>query len=103
MLIIHGRRRPGGRQLFHREDAAEVELYAPVRQTYGNCTAGQLHLYRVASNSRLCSNTQMECRAKRSLAPEKSELLRQLPSVDELLRQARMAKLAAPVPRALLR
>src|SRR5205085_10243589 len=98
----HGERRRGGRARSQREGAAEVDLYAPVRQKYGNCTAGQLHLYRVASNSRLCSNTQVEFRAKRSLAQEKSELLRQIPSVDELLRQARMAKLAARVPRELL-
>jgi len=41
-------------------------------------------------------------RAKRSLAPEKSELLRQIPSVDELLRQPRMAKLVGRIPRELL-
>jgi L-seryl-tRNA(Ser) seleniumtransferase len=44
----------------------------------------------------------MEFRAGRSLSPEKTELLRQLPSVDELLRQPRMAKLAARIPRELL-
>jgi L-seryl-tRNA(Ser) seleniumtransferase len=44
----------------------------------------------------------MEYRAKRALAPEKSELLRQIPSVDELLRQPRMAKLAGRIPRELL-
>src|SRR6202795_5127145 len=44
----------------------------------------------------------MEHRAKRSLAPEKSDLLRQIPSVDELLRQPRMAKLAGRIPRELL-
>jgi len=37
-------------------------------------------------------------RAKRSLEPEKAELLRQIPSVDELLRQPRMAKLAGRIP-----
>ena len=50
----------------------------------------------------LCSNTHMDYRAKRSLAPEKSELLRQIPSVDELLRQPRMAKLVGRIPRELL-
>ncbi|HEY6127002.1 MAG TPA: L-seryl-tRNA(Sec) selenium transferase [Candidatus Acidoferrum sp.] len=59
-------------------------------------------VYRVAGQVRLCSNTQMELRAKRPLAPEKSELLRQIPSVDELLRQPRMAKLAGRIPRELL-
>jgi L-seryl-tRNA(Ser) seleniumtransferase len=44
----------------------------------------------------------MEYRAKRSLAPEKSELLRQIPSLDELLRQPRMAQLAGRIPRELL-
>ncbi len=44
----------------------------------------------------------MDFRAKRSLAPETSELLRQIPSVDELLRQPRMAKLAGRIPRELL-
>jgi len=44
----------------------------------------------------------MDSRARRSLAPETSELLRQIPSVDELLRQPRMAKLAGRIPRELL-
>jgi L-seryl-tRNA(Ser) seleniumtransferase len=56
----------------------------------------------IASGLCLCSNTQMDYRAKRSLAPEKSELLRQIPSVDELLRQPRMAKLVGRIPRELL-
>jgi len=44
----------------------------------------------------------MESRAKRALSPEKAELLRQIPSVDELLAQPRLAALAARVDRALL-
>lgn len=44
----------------------------------------------------------MERRVKRSLEPEKAELLRQIPSVDELLRQPRMAKLSGRIPRELL-
>jgi L-seryl-tRNA(Ser) seleniumtransferase len=44
----------------------------------------------------------MEFRAKRDLGPERAELLRQIPSVDELLRQPRMAKLASRIPRELL-
>ena len=44
----------------------------------------------------------MDSRARRSLAPETSELLRQIPSLDELLRQPRMAKLAGRIPRELL-
>jgi L-seryl-tRNA(Ser) seleniumtransferase len=50
----------------------------------------------------VCSNNHMEIRARRMLTPEKSELLRQIPSVDELLRQPRMAKLAIRIPRELL-
>ena len=50
----------------------------------------------------MCSNNHMEIRARRMLTPEKSELLRQIPSVDELLRQPRMAKLAIRIPRELL-
>jgi L-seryl-tRNA(Ser) seleniumtransferase len=59
-------------------------------------------MVRIARSARLCSNTKMDFRAKRSLAPETSELLRQIPSVDELLRQPRMAKLAGRIPRELL-
>src|SRR5438105_6354925 len=44
----------------------------------------------------------MEFQTKRALAPEMSELLRQIPSVDELLRQPRMAKLVGRIPRELL-
>jgi L-seryl-tRNA(Ser) seleniumtransferase len=44
----------------------------------------------------------MDYRANRALGPEKSELLRQIPSVDELLRLPRMAKLAGRIPRELL-
>jgi L-seryl-tRNA(Ser) seleniumtransferase len=44
----------------------------------------------------------MESRAKRALSPEKAELLRQIPSVDELLAQPRLAALASRVDRALL-
>lgn len=50
----------------------------------------------------LCSNNPMDPRTKRSLAPEKAELLRQIPSVDELLRLPRMAKLLNRIPRELL-
>src|SRR5215472_10138145 len=44
----------------------------------------------------------MELRAKRTLDAEKAALLRQIPSVDELLHQPRLAKLAARIPRELL-
>lgn len=44
----------------------------------------------------------MEARAKRSLSADQAELLRQIPSVDELLAQPRLAALAARVDRALL-
>jgi len=75
-------------------------------QTVPNGTAavpsGRTLLYRIASQVALCSNNQMEFQARRALAPEKSEWLRQIPSVDELLRQPRMAKLAGRIPRELL-
>jgi len=44
----------------------------------------------------------MQNRAKRTIGPEMADLLRQLPSVDELLRQPRMSKLAVKIPRELL-
>jgi L-seryl-tRNA(Ser) seleniumtransferase len=44
----------------------------------------------------------MEARAKRSLSADQAELLRQIPSVDELLAQPRLAAFAARVDRALL-
>jgi len=44
----------------------------------------------------------MEQNAKRSLDSDKAALLRQIPSVDELLRQPRLAKLASRIPRELL-
>jgi len=49
----------------------------------------------------VCSNTRME-RGKPSPAAGRTELLRQIPSVDELLRQPRVARLGERVPRALL-
>lgn len=44
----------------------------------------------------------MELPAKRTLGAEKAALLRQIPSVDELLHQPRLAKLAVRIPRELL-
>lgn len=44
----------------------------------------------------------MEARAKQVLSPDQSELLRQIPSVDELLGQPRLAELAGRVDRDLL-
>jgi L-seryl-tRNA(Ser) seleniumtransferase len=44
----------------------------------------------------------MESRAKQALSPDQSELLRQIPSVDELLGQPRLTALAGRVDRALL-
>lgn len=44
----------------------------------------------------------MEARAKHVLSPDQSELLRQIPSVDELLGQPRLAELAGRVDRDLL-
>ena len=44
----------------------------------------------------------METRAKQTLSPEQAELLRQIPSVDELLAQPRLAALAGRVDRALV-
>src|SRR5262245_5085866 len=50
----------------------------------------------------LCSNSPMEFSTRRSLGAEKAALLRQIPSVDELLHQSRLAKLASRIPRELL-
>src|SRR5579863_3838229 len=44
----------------------------------------------------------MEARAKQSLSAEQAELLRQIPSVDELLAQPRLAELAGRVDRTVL-
>jgi len=44
----------------------------------------------------------MEFSAKRTLSADKAALLRQIPSVDELLHQPRLAKLASRIPRELL-
>ena len=44
----------------------------------------------------------MEQSAKRSLDADKAALLRQIPSVDELLHQPRLAKLSSRIPRELL-
>jgi L-seryl-tRNA(Ser) seleniumtransferase len=44
----------------------------------------------------------MEPSSKRSLSADKAALLRQIPSVDELLHQPRLAKLAGRIPRELL-
>src|SRR5690242_17916943 len=44
----------------------------------------------------------MESRAKQALSPDQSELLRQIPSVDELLGQPRLASLTGRVDRVLL-
>src|SRR5713226_52954 len=44
----------------------------------------------------------MEARAKRTISSEQAELLRQIPSVDELLTQPRLAALAGRVDRGLL-
>jgi len=49
----------------------------------------------------LCSNNRMES-TKRSLDADKAALLRQIPSVDELLHQPRLAKLSSRIPRELL-
>src|SRR5256885_16459789 len=44
----------------------------------------------------------MNSRAKRALSADQAELLRQIPSVDELLQRPRLASLASRVDRALL-
>src|SRR5713101_459404 len=51
---------------------------------------------------RLCSNGGMHSSMKRALSAEQTELLRQLPSVDELLAQPRLRSLAERVNRELL-
>jgi L-seryl-tRNA(Ser) seleniumtransferase len=50
----------------------------------------------------LCSNIDMEARSKRDITSEKAELLRQIPSVDELLLQPRLAALVKRVDRQLV-
>src|SRR5262249_53427618 len=44
----------------------------------------------------------MSVQSRRVLSAEQADLLRQIPSVDELLSQPRLAALASPVDRALL-
>jgi L-seryl-tRNA(Ser) seleniumtransferase len=77
-----------------------------MNRTSVTCPKVQVHARcdrsRVATAERLCSNNRMESSTKRSLDAEKAALLRQIPSVDELLHQPRLAKLAARIPRELL-
>ena len=56
----------------------------------------------IAGGGGVWSNCGMEPGMKRAISPEKSELLRQIPSVDELLAQPRLAALAARVERSLV-
>ncbi len=98
-LIFHVRRAAGGASTARRFQYAEGKLFAAAAYLYQRTGRS---IVRIARPARLCSNTKMDFRAKRSLAPETSELLRQIPSVDELLRQPRMAKLAGRIPRELL-
>ena len=44
----------------------------------------------------------MESPTRRTLSPDQADLLRQIPSVDELLAQPRLASLAKRIDRALL-
>src|SRR5215831_955356 len=57
---------------------------------------------RLRSSKALCSNSGMDVRPKRDISAEKAELLRQIPSVDELLLQPRLADLAKRVDRQLV-
>ncbi len=52
--------------------------------------------------SRLCSNSGMDARPKRDISAEKTELLRQIPSVDELLAGPRLGALLHRVDRHLV-
>ncbi len=74
-----------------------TSVTCPKVQVHARC-----HRSRIATTERLCSNNRMESSTKRSLDAEKAALLRQIPSVDELLHQPRLAKLAARIPRELL-
>src|SRR5215813_10178784 len=56
----------------------------------------------IAAPLALCSNKRMEARAKRDVTAEKAELLRQIPSVDELLALPRLAGLLRRVDRQLV-
>ena len=98
-LVFYGRRAAGGASTARRFQYAEDKLSAIVAYLYQRTGRS---IVRIARPPSLCSNTKMDSRARRSLAPETSELLRQIPSVDELLRQPRMAKLAGRIPRELL-
>src|SRR5712692_5613291 len=98
-LVFYGRRAAGGASTARRFQYAEDKLSAIVAYLYQRTGRS---IVRIARPPSPCSNTKMDSRARRSLAPETSELLRQIPSVDELLRQPRMAKLAGRIPRELL-
>ena len=98
-LVFYVRRTAGEASTARRFQYAEDKLSAIVAYLYRRTGRS---IVRIARPPSLCSNTKMDSRARRSLAPETSELLRQIPSVDELLRQPRMAKLAGRIPRELL-
>ena len=52
--------------------------------------------------SSLCSNSTMDAQPKRNISAEKTELLRQIPSVDELLACSRLSALLRRVDRNLV-
>jgi L-seryl-tRNA(Ser) seleniumtransferase len=57
---------------------------------------------RLPHSSSLCSNSGMDARPKRDITAEKAELLRQIPSVDELLAGSRLGALLGRVDRQLV-
>jgi L-seryl-tRNA(Ser) seleniumtransferase len=78
---------------------AGVRIKYPVSE---RSAAAQKASAAIARSGLVCSNCVMEPRVKRALSPEKAELLRQIPSVDELLAQPRLAALASRVDRSLV-
>src|SRR5882762_1747556 len=56
----------------------------------------------IACRSAVCLNAGMEMRGKRTVSAEQAELLRQIPSVDELLAQPRLMALSKRVDRNLV-
>ena len=68
-------------------------------EVYG---AGRLNSWQLRGDSLLCSNGGMSERAKSASSADQTALLRQLPSVDELLLRPRVAALADTIERSVL-
>src|SRR5216683_23783 len=84
-----GRQRPEGRRAAH-------------ETTAGEHAAGRSNSSQLRGDSLLCSNGGMPERAKPVASADQTALLRQLPSVDELLLRPRVATLGDKVERGFL-